>query len=351
MSGYRVAILGSTGAVGGELIRILEERSFPVSELRLLASPRSAGKALRFRGEEIRVKAVSEEAFEGIDIAFFSAGGSVSKEWAPKATQRGAVVIDNTSAFRLDPGVPLVVPEVNRDALRAHQGIIANPNCSTIIMVVALAPLHRAARIKRVVVSTYQAVSGAGAQAMAELEEQTRAHLEGRPLEAKILPVGSLPKHHPIAFNVIPQVDVFGDLGYTKEEWKMVHETRKILEDPSIQVSPTTVRVPVFRSHAESVNIETELPLSPEEARRILAEAEGVAVVDDPAAMAYPMPLDASGKDPVFVGRIRRDPTVENGLNLWIVGDQIRKGAALNAVQIAEHLVSEGLLRPVGQRF
>lgn len=346
MAGYCVAILGSTGAVGAELIQILEERAFPVAELRLLASPRSAGKKLRFRGEEVTVEAVSAEAFEGVDIAFFSAGGGVSKEWAPRAVERGAVVIDNTSAFRLDPEVPLVVPEVNRHALRFHKGIIANPNCSTIIMVVVLAPIHRAARIKRVVVSTYQAVSGAGAQAMRELAEQSRAHLDGRPVEPGILPVASLPKHHPIAFNLIPQIDVFGELGYTKEEWKMVHETRKILEEPGFLVSPTTVRVPVFRSHSESINLETERPISPEEVRRLLQEAEGVVVVDDPAAMEYPMPVDASGKDPVFVGRIRRDPTVENGINLWVVADQIRKGAALNAVQIAEHLLAEGLLRP-----
>lgn len=350
MAGYRIAILGSTGAVGGELIRLLDERNFPVEELKLLASPRSAGKLFHFRGEEVRVEAVSAEAFDGVDIAFFSAGGGVSKEWAPKAVERGALVIDNTSAFRLDPDVPLVVPEVNREAIHSHKGIIANPNCSTIIMVVALAPIHRAARIKRVVVSTYQAVSGAGVQAMQELEEQSRAHLEGRPVEAKVLPVGSLPKHHPIAFNLIPQIDLFDELGYTREEWKMVHESRKIFGEPEMSISPTTVRVPVFRSHSESINVETEQPLSPEEARRLLSEAEGVVVVDDLEAMEYPMPIDASGKDPVFVGRIRRDPTVENGLNLWVVGDQIRKGAALNAVQIAEYACANQLLNKVGER-
>lgn len=344
MRSYNVAILGASGAVGAEFIELLEQREFPVGELRLLASPRSAGRKITFRGQELVVQAVDEDSFRGIDIAFFSAGGGVSREWAPKAVASGALVIDNSSAFRLDPDVPLVVPEVNKDAIRTHRGIIANPNCSTTIMVVALAPIHRAARIKRVVVSTYQAVSGAGAQAIAELEDQVKAYIKGEPLSANILPVSSLEKHYPIAFNLIPQIDVFGELGYTKEEWKMVYETRKILGEPELRISATTVRVPVFRSHSESINIETEKSLSPEEAREILRAAEGVVVVDDPEAMQYPMPLYAAGKDPVYVGRIRKDPSVPSGLNLWVVGDQIRKGAALNAVQIAEEVCARGLL-------
>lgn len=339
-----MAILGATGAVGAEFIKLLEEREFPVGALRLLASPRSAGRKIPFRGEELVVEAVNESSFRGIDIAFFSAGASVSREWAPKAVQSGALVIDNSSAFRMDPDVPLVVPEVNRDAIREHRGIIANPNCSTAIMVVALAPLHRAARIRRVVVSTYQAVSGAGAAAMAELEEQVRAYVRGEEAAARVLPVASLDKHYPIAFNLIPHVDRFDELGYTKEEWKMVHETRKIMGEPDLAISPTTVRVPVFRCHSESINVETEKPLSADEARRILAGAEGIEVVDDPQAMEYPMPLFAAGKDPVFVGRIRPDPSIPNGLNLWVVGDQLRKGAALNAIQIAEEVCAQGLL-------
>lgn len=348
MRSYNVAILGASGAVGAEFIELLEQREFPVGELRLLASPRSAGRKITFRGQELVVQAVDEDSFRGIDIAFFSAGGGVSREWAPKAVASGALVIDNSSAFRLDPDVPLVVPEVNKDAIRTHRGIIANPNCSTTIMVVALAPIHRAARIKRVVVSTYQAVSGAGAQAIAELEDQVKAYIKGEPLSANILPVSSLEKHYPIAFNLIPQIDVFGELGYTKEEWKMVYETRKILGEPELAISPTTVRVPVFRSHSESINIETESPLSVEDARRILSEAQGIVVVDDPEAMAYPMPIDATGKDPIYVGRIRRDPSIANGLNLWVVGDQIRKGAALNGLQIAEAACANDWLKPQG---
>ena len=346
MKTYNVAILGASGAVGAEFLDLLEERRFPVGELRLLASPRSAGRKIKFRGEELVVHAVGEDSFRGIDIAFFSAGGGVSKEWAPKAVASGALVIDNSSAFRLDPEVPLVVPEVNRDAIRSHRGIIANPNCSTTIMVVALAPIHRAARIKRVVVSTYQAVSGAGAQAIVELDEQVKAYVQGEPREARLLPVGSLDQHYPIAFNLIPQIDVFDRLGYTKEEWKMVHETRKIMGEPDLAISPTTVRVPVFRSHSESINIETERPLSADSARKLLSEAEGIVVVDDPEAMAYPMPIEATGKDPIFVGRIRQDPSIENGLNLWVVGDQIRKGAALNGIQIAESACENGWLKP-----
>ena len=344
MRRYNVAILGATGAVGAEFVKLLEERDFPVENLRLLASPRSAGRRMPFRGEELVVEAVSDDSFRGVDIAFFSAGAGVSREWAPKAVQSGALVIDNSSAFRMDSDVPLVVPEVNRDVLRSHRGIIANPNCSTAIMVVALAPIHRAARIKRVVVSTYQAVSGAGAAAIAELEEQVRAFAQQKSAPARVLPVASLEKHYPIAFNLIPHIDRFDALGYTKEEWKMVHETRKIMGAPDLAVSPTTVRVPVFRCHSESINVETERHLSAEEARRLLEEAEGVVVVDDPEAMLYPMPLDVVGKDPVYVGRIRQDPSIPNGLNLWVVGDQLRKGAALNGIQIAEEVCAQGLL-------
>jgi len=339
-----VAIVGATGAVGQEFIRILMERRFPMAELRLLASPRSAGKKVPVGSDELEVQAATPEAFRGVDVAFFSAGGSVSKALAPAAAQAGAVVIDNTSAFRMDPDVPLVVPEVNADAALQHRGIIANPNCSTIIMVVALNPLHRAARLRRVVVSTYQAVSGAGMQAMEELLQQVRDYVAGREPQARILPVASGAKHYPILFNVIPQVDVFDEAGYTREEWKMVRETHKILGDDGIGITATTVRVPVLRSHSESIYVETERRLPVEEARSLLAAAPGVRVVDDPAEAHYPMPIDASGRDEVLVGRIRPDLVVENGLNLWVVGDQIRKGAALNAVQIAEYLLAEGRL-------
>ncbi|MBI2915163.1 MAG: aspartate-semialdehyde dehydrogenase [Firmicutes bacterium] len=336
---YNVAILGATGAVGQELISLLEERRFPCKSLRLLASPRSAGRAIRVLDHELRVEAVSESSFDGVDIAFFSAGGSVSKEYAPLAVARGATVIDNTSAFRMDADVPLVVPEVNPEKIREHKGIIANPNCSTIIMVVVLWPIHRAARIRRIVVSTYQAVSGAGARAMRELEDQVRAFAAGEKLPVQVLPLASAPLHHQIAFNVIPQVDVFSDGGYTKEEWKMVNETRKILGDPEMAVTATTVRVPVFRCHSESINIETERRLSARDVREVLAQAEGVQVLDEPGLMRYPMPLELAGTDPVFVGRIREDNSHERGINLWVAGDQIRKGAALNAIQIAERLV------------
>ncbi len=340
---YNVAVLGATGAVGEELLKLLEEREFPVGELRLLASPRSAGKTLRMGGRSYTVEAVSPDSFRGIDIAFFSAAGSVSEAYAPAAVAAGAVVIDNTSAFRLREDVPLVVPEVNPHDIAWHRGIIANPNCSTIIMCVALWPLHRAARIRRVIVSTYQAVSGAGARAMAELDAQVRAYAEGREAPAEVLPYASAPKHYPIAFNVIPHIDVFQELGYTKEEWKMVRESRKILHEPELAVAATTVRVPVFRSHAESVNIETERKLTVDEARAILRSAPGVIVQDEPESMTYPMPILVTGRDEVFVGRIREDISHPQGLNLWLVGDQIRKGAALNAIQIAEIVVAEGL--------
>lgn len=342
MRRWNVAVVGATGAVGTELLTLLEERRFPAGELRVLASPRSAGKTVSFAGGTLTVEPITAQAFKGIDIAFFSAGGAVSREWAKVAVEAGAVVIDNTSAFRMDPDVPLIVPEVNAEAVRDHQGIIANPNCSTIIMLVALTPIYRAAGIERIVVSTYQAVSGAGARAMEELLQQVSAFAEGRPLAAEVLPTPSLPTHYPILFNVIPQVDVFGDDGYTKEEWKMVRETHKVWGDTTVGVTATTVRVPVLRSHSESINVQTREPLSAEQARDLLSRAPGVVVVDEPEAMRYPMPVDATGKDEVFVGRIRQDKSIERGLNLWVVGDQIRKGAALNAVQIAELLTMHG---------
>ncbi len=343
MKKYNVAILGATGVVGQEFINLIEERKFPYSGLKLLASSRSAGKKLKVAGQEYTVEEATTDSFAGVDIALF-AGGAASKEFAPAAVKAGAVVIDNSSAFRMDPTVPLVVPEVNPEAVRSHHGIIANPNCSTIIMVMALKPIHGRARIKRVVVSTYQAVSGAGKEGLDELTEQVRAISEGRPAEAKILPSASLDKHYQIAFNLLPQIDVFLEDGYTKEEMKMVHETRKIMNEPEMAITATTIRVPVYRSHSESINLELEQPLSVVETKRLLAAFPGVIVQDNPAEMEYPMPLFTSNRDEVFVGRIRLDASVKNGLNLWVVGDQIRKGAALNALQIAELLVAENLL-------
>lgn len=344
MKKYNVAILGATGAVGQEFLTLIAERDFPYAELRLLASSRSAGKVINFQGKDYVVQEATDDSFAGIDIALF-AGGSASTKFAAAAVKAGAVVIDNSSAFRMDPEVPLVVPEVNPEALEQHKGIIANPNCSTIIMVMALKPLHDKAKLKRVVVSTYQAVSGAGKEGLEELESQVQAIANNQPVEAKILPSASQPKHYQIAFNLIPQIDAFLEDGYTKEEMKMVHETHKILGTTAIGVSPTTVRVPVYRSHSESVNIETELPLSVAEAKELLAKFPGVIVQDDPSQQEYPMPLFTSSRDEVFVGRIRRDNTVLNGLNFWVVGDQIRKGAALNALQIAECMIAKGLLK------
>lgn len=333
---YKVAVAGATGAVGKQMVACLEERNFPVAELRPLASERSIGKTVTFKGKEIPVEVLTKDSFAGIEIALFSAGGSISKEYAPIAAQAGAVVVDNSSAWRMDPDVPLVVPEVNPQdiALYKKTGIIANPNCSTIQMVVVLQPLHQAARIKRVVVSTYQAVSGTGQKAVEELASQVTALLTNKEVVNKVYP-------HRIAFNCLPHIDVFLENGYTKEEMKMVNETRKIMGDDSIAVTATTVRVPVFYGHSESVNIETERKLTVDEARALLAKAPGVKVVDDPAKNDYPMPLDAAGQDLTFVGRIREDFSVANGLNLWVVADNIRKGAATNAVQIAEILVRD----------
>jgi len=333
---YNVAVAGATGAVGREMVSILEERNFPIEKLRLLASSRSVGKTIPFRGEEIPVAELTENSFDGIDIALFSAGGDRSRIFSPAGVKSGGVVVDNGSAYRMDPEVPLVVPEVNASALACHKGIIANPNCSTIQMVVALKPIHDVARIKRIVVSTYQAVSGTGKKAMDELLDQTRALLGFQEVKKEVYP-------HQIAFNCLPHIDVFFENGYSREELKMVNETRKILEDDSIAVTATTVRVPVFRCHSEAVNIETEKKITADFARELLAYAEGVCVLDHPAENVYPLAVDATGKDETFVGRIREDESIENGLNLWVVADNLRKGAALNTIQIAECLVRDAL--------
>lgn len=329
--GYRVAVVGATGAVGETLLQILEERKFPVRELRLLASERSAGRLLRFQDEEVPVEALTADAFRGIEFALFSAGAARSKEFAPAATRAGAIVIDNSSAFRMDPEVPLVIPEINPDTILRHKGIIANPNCTAIVMLMPLKPLYDCARVTRVVATSYQAVSGAGAKAIEELRQQVTAWVRGEALSVEVFP-------HQIAFNVLPHVDAFLENGYTREEMKLVHETRKILGDQSILVSPTTVRVPVFRAHAVAVNVEMERPVSVATARALFAAFPGLRVLDDPARLEYPMPLSVAGTDDCYVGRIRQDLTRENGLNFWAVGDQLRKGAALNAVQIAELL-------------
>ncbi|MGZ8487702.1 MAG: aspartate-semialdehyde dehydrogenase [Candidatus Binatia bacterium] len=335
---YNVAIVGATGAVGEQMREVLDERQFPVGELRLLASERSVGQFLPFQSRQLPVQVLKADSFKDIDIGLFSAGGSVSAEFAPLAVAAGAVVVDNTSVFRLEPDIPLVVPEVNSKAIANYKtrGIIANPNCSTIQMVVALKPIHDTARIKRVVVSTYQSVSGAGRKAMEELSQQVAALFNGKEIEKVKFP-------HQIAFNCIPHIDVFMTDGYTKEEWKMIEETRKILGEPNLPVTATTVRVPVFCSHSESVNVETYVKLSANEARRILREAPGIIVADEPENNLYPMAIDAAGKDATYVGRIREDKSVANGLNLWVVSDNLRKGAALNAVQIAEILIRDYL--------
>ena len=330
---YVVAVAGATGAVGRELISILEERAFPVAELVLLASERSEGERLDFNGKKWTVKTLGKDSFQGVDIALFSAGAQRSLEYAPAAVKSGTVVIDNTSAFRMDPDVPLVVPEVNPHAVARHAGIIANPNCSTIGMIVALKPIHDAARIKRVVVTTFQSVSGTGKKAIDELASQTRALFNFQEVEKLVYP-------HQIAFNCIPHIDAFLDNGYTKEEMKMVNETRKIMENDSIRVTATTVRVPVFQCHSESINIETEKKISANETRALLAGAPGVIVYDDPGKNLYPLAIEVAGKDETYVGRIREDESIPNGINLWLVSDNLRKGAALNAVQIAEHLIT-----------
>jgi aspartate-semialdehyde dehydrogenase len=337
---YTVAVVGATGAVGEQMIKTLEERNFPVGELKPLASARSAGTTVRFRGQEIVVQEATPEAFEGVDIALFSAGGGVSKELAPEAAKRGAVVVDNSSAFRMEPDVPLVVPEVNPEEIKKHKGIIANPNCSTIQMVVALKPLYDRYGIERIIVSTYQAVSGSGAKAMAELEAQTRAYVNGDDMPLNVMPVAKLDKHYPIAFNVIPQCDVAQENGYTFEEMKMVNETRKIFGDESIGVSATCVRVPVLSGHSESVYVELKSDYDLDEVRELLQNAPGVIVQDDIFEQIYPMPANVAGRTEVFVGRIRRDLTNPRGLNLWVVADNLLKGAATNAVQIAEKWIA-----------
>ena len=335
---YNVAVVGATGAVGNEMVAILGERNFPVAQLKLLASTRGAGTKMEFKGKSYTVEVLDENSFAGVDIGLFSAGGSVSEKFAPIAGKAGCVAIDNTSAFRMDPEVPLVVPEVNAHAIAQYpkKNIIANPNCSTIQMVVVLKPIHDVARIKRVVVSTYQAVSGTGKRAIKELESQVFAIYNQQEIKKEVYP-------HQIAFNCLPHIDVFLDNGYTKEEMKMVNETKKIMEDNAIGVTATTVRVPVFYGHSESVNIETEKKLKADEARKILSKAPGVVVVDDPKKFEYPLAIYAAGKDETFVGRIREDESIPNGINMWIVSDNIRKGAALNAVQIAEILIQKYL--------
>ncbi len=334
---WNIAVVGATGAVGAQMIECLEERKFPVGEIKFLASGRSAGQVLEFKGKPVVVEELTHDLFKGIDIALFSAGGDRSREFCPAAAAAGAVCIDNSSAWRMDPDVPLVVPEVNPHAIAnyARKGIIANPNCSTIQMVVALKPLHDYATIRRIVVSTYQAVSGTGKKAIDELRKQVIELLNGRPVECNVYP-------HQIAFNCLPQIDSFVDNGYTKEEMKMVNETRKIME-ADIRITATTVRVPVFYSHSESINIETVEKLTVAKARELIKGAPGCKLMDNPAKGIYPMPNNAAGQDLVIVGRIREDESVENGLNLWVVADNIRKGAATNAVQIAEILIKKHL--------
>ena len=343
MKKYNVAILGATGAVGQEFLNLIEERQFPFATLKLLASKRSAGTKINFMGQEYTVEETTENSFQDVQIALF-AGGSASKTFAPAAVKAGAVVIDNSSTFRMDKDVPLVVPEVNPEAIATHHGIIANPNCSTIIMVMALKPLYDLAKIRRVVVSTYQAVSGGGKEAMAELEQQVQDIVAGRKVTANILPGAALNKHYQIAFNLIPQIDVFKENLYTKEEMKMIDETKKIMSDDTMRITATTVRVPVYRSHAESVNVEFASPIDLTAAKQALANFPGVVLNDNPDEQEYPMPLFTSGKDDVEVGRLRPDYSVDNGLNFWVCGDQIRKGAALNALQIAEYMIKHDMI-------
>ncbi|NLV97296.1 MAG: aspartate-semialdehyde dehydrogenase [Desulfovibrionales bacterium] len=333
-----VAVVGATGAVGREILDTLARRDFPHTEIRALASSRSAGTTVDFGNRSLTVQELTENSFAGVDLALFSAGGATSEKFAPLAVKAGCVVVDNSSAWRMDPTVPLVVPEVNPHDLEWHKGIVANPNCSTIQLVVALKPLHDVARIQRVVVSTYQAVSGTGQKAITELETQVRQLFNGQDVENTVYP-------HRIAFNCLPQIDVFLDNEYTKEEMKMVQETTKIMGDESIRVTATTVRVPVFYGHSESVNIETEKKLTSKEARAILSQAPGIRVYDNPSEKMYPMPIVAAGEDETFVGRIREDESIANGLNMFVVADNIRKGAALNTVQIAELLLLKDLLR------
>ena len=336
---YRVAILGATGAVGTELLQLLEERNFPIAELKLLASPRSAGSKLMFRGQPITIEAVTSDSFKGVDIVLASAGGSISKQWVKDIVAAGAVMIDNSSAFRMDDDVPLVVPEVNPIAAKGHNGIIANPNCTTILMAVAVYPLHQVQPIRRIVAATYQSASGAGAMAMEEVKLQSQAILNGEAPKAEILP-------YPLAFNLFPHNSPILDNSYCEEEMKMVNETRKIFGEPDLRVTATCVRVPVLRAHSEALNLEFDRPFDVSKARQLIATAPGVELVENWQKNYFPMPIDASGKDAVLVGRIRQDISHENSLDLWLCGDQIRKGAALNAVQIAELLIEKGWLKP-----
>ncbi|HET6365862.1 MAG TPA: aspartate-semialdehyde dehydrogenase [Pseudomonadales bacterium] len=331
-SGVRVAVVGVTGAVGQTTLKILEERKFPVKDLRVFASERSAGKTVAFGGETLRVEKLDQEAFKGVEIALFSAGSAQSREFAPLAVKAGAVVVDKSSAFRMDPAVPLVVPEVNAHAVKGHAGIVACPNCTSIVTVMPLKPLHDAGRLRRVIATSYQAVSGAGVNGVEELRTQTLAWARGEAMVPRYFA-------HQIAFNVIPHIDKFGDNGYTGEEMKLVHELRKILELPDLLVSPTTVRVPVFTAHSVAVNVETEVPVGVARAWEVLAAFPGLTLWDEPAQQRYPMPVHVEGQDDCFVGRVRPDLTTPHGLNFWVVGDQLRKGAALNGVQIAELLI------------
>ncbi|TWT28204.1 aspartate-semialdehyde dehydrogenase [Planomicrobium sp. CPCC 101110] len=344
MKSYNVAIMGATGAVGQQMKDQLEKRNFPVKNIVFLASSRSAGQEIDFKGETYTVQEAVPESFEGIDIALFSAGGSISEKFAPEAVKRGAVVIDNTSAFRMDKEVPLVVPEVNKKDIQTHKGIIANPNCSTIQMVCALQPLKEQYGLSKIVVSTYQAVSGAGVNAINELKSQSADFDNAKNAEANVLPVKSADRHYPIAFNAIPQIDQFTDNGYTFEEMKMINETKKIMHDDTLSVAATCVRLPVVTGHSESVYVELEEAPTVEEVKQSIAKAPGVELMDDPANQVYPMPLMAAGQDEVFVGRIRRDLDNPNGFHLWVVSDNLVKGAALNSVQIAEALVEEQIL-------
>ncbi len=328
---YHVAIVGATGAVGIELLRVMDRRNFPIASLRLLASPRSAGKTLDFRGEKIPVAALDADSFAGIDLAFFSAGSGRAREFAPVAQRAGAVVIDNSSAFRMDAEVPLIIPEINPEDVRGHRGLIANPNCTTAVALMALYPLHLAFGLRRVFAASYQAVSGTGARAIEELRQQVAANVEGRPPVTEIYP-------HPIAFNVLPQVDSFLENGYTREEMKLQNEGRKMMHLPDFRASVTCVRVPVYRAHSVAISAEFERPVSVDAARDALAKAPGLDLVDEPASNRYPTPLEAAGKDHCQAGRLRLDCALENGLALWVAGDQLLKGAALNAVQIAELL-------------
>jgi aspartate-semialdehyde dehydrogenase len=339
MKEYKVAIVGATGLVGQEFVRVLEERDFPAASIDLLASERSVGKKLLVRGKQVEVREATAESFLGVDIALFSAGAEISRHLSPLAAKSRAAVIDNSAAFRMVSTVPLVVPEVNPEDIKWHRGIIANPNCSTIQMVVVLHPLHQVNPIKRIIVDTYQAVSGTGAVAIDELTTQVRQVLNGQSTIPHVYP-------HQIAFNVLPEIDVFWDNGYTREEWKMVEEAKKIMHAADIAISATCVRVPVFTGHSEAIHVEFSRPMSPDDAERILAEAPGVKILDDPAISLYPQPWSAAGTDEVFVGRIRRDVSHPNGLVMWVVADNLRKGAALNAVQIAEEMVSRDWVRP-----